>query len=451
MNKCRQCWTTIFVVALCASSAWSQDDSQNSVPSPAALTPDTRPLSGAESITLGSLLGERSYLQPGFLVAQSVDTNAQFQFSGQSGLVSTTALAGRLTLQQVGKRNQLSAAYQGGGILYENHSELDSTFHLAAFSDSLSFRRTTLTLSDRYSFLPGFYAGLGGLSYGGAFSLGSLGNIPALNSSFMPSRGILTSAAGHSNTALAQLEYRPAPRSTVTVGGAFETLSSTQAGFVSGNSAMFQAGYDRSLTARDTLAVFYSATLFRYSGIAESIDAHFVAFSYGRRVTGRLALQVYGGPEFFTVTTPGQSGTQTFASGGANLTYHWPKTGAGLAFSRGLTGGSGVLTGAETDSVSATLSRQLSRTWSGGLTGNYYFNSSAPRPNSGSARRTYDDWVGTVHLTRALGRLARLSLFYSFQAQNSNQAFSSGSSIGQSVSRHLLGVTLNFDYRPIGI
>lgn len=441
--------TTILVVALCASSVWSQEEQQTPPPSPETMKPDTRPLSGAEGISLGSLVGERSYLQPGFLVAQSADSNAQFQFGSQSGFLTATALAGRLTLEHVGKRNQFSAAYQGGGIIYENDTQLNSTFHLAAFSDSISFRRATLTLSDRGSYLPGL--GLGVFGFGGGLGIGNVGNMSTLNPAFVPGRNILSGATGYQNVALAQLEYRPGPRSAVTVAGAFQTLSSTQEGFVSSNGLIFQAGYDRSLTARDTVAVYYSASFFRYSGVAENVDGHFVAFSYGRRVTGRLALQLYGGPEFFTVTVPGQSETKTLGSGGGSLTYRWPKTEAGISYWKGISAGSGVLTGAQTDSVTATLTRPLSRAWSGGLTGSYNVNSGVRTPNSQTAKQTYNYWLGTAHLTRSVGRYADLSFFYSFQNQHSNQTFSSGGGNGHSFARHLFGAAFNFDYRTKGL
>jgi len=454
MAICERCWTKILVIALYASSAWSQEEQQSPPPSPDTLKADTRPLSGAESITLGSLVGERSYLQPGFAVSESVDTNAQLQFGGHPGVISATTLAGRLTLEHIGKRNHFSGGYQGGGIIYETNSDLNSTFHLGAISDSISFRRATLTLSDRGGFLPGSYAGIGG--YGGAFNFGNLPNVPGLNASFLPARSIVTNAGGYMNAALAQLEYNPGARSSVTVAGAFQTLSSSQPGFVSSNAAMLQTGYNRSLTARDAVAVFYSTAAFHYTGIAQNNDVQFIAFSYGRRVTGRVALQLFGGPEFYTVAIPGHSETHTFASGGADLTYRWPETQAHISYWRGFTAGSGVLTGSETDSVSAGLSRRVLRAWAGTLSGSYSFNSGVSTPTSttvtsGTARHQYGYWTCTANLTRSLGRLARLGLFYSLQTQKSNAAFSSGNSIGHSISRNIFGVTFSFDYRPVGI
>lgn len=451
MTMGERCWTKLLVVALCASSAWSQEEQPSPPASSDTMKPDTRPLSGVESITLGSLLGERSYLEPGFLVAQSGDTNAQLQFGGQPGLVTSTVLGGRLSLEQMGKRNQFSAAYQGGGILYENNSQSNATFHLAGFSDSLEFRRATLIVADRFSFLPGFYAGLGGLAYGGAFSFGNLGNLPALNSSFVPARGILTAAAGYSNTALGQIEYRPGPRSSVTLAGAFETLSSVRQGFVSGNSAIAQTGYNRRLTAKDTISVFYSASAFRFSGIAESFDAQFVAFGYARRITGRLAFQVFGGPQVFSATTPGHSQTNTLASGGASLTYRWPRMEASLNLFRGLTSGAGVVAGAETSSASLRWERRFSRAFSGGLWTGYSYNFAAYTPSLARSR-AFDYWESSANLTRALGRYARLNLFYGFQTQNSNLLFAtSRQATGRSVLRSFFGVTFDFTYRTLGI
>ena len=73
---------------MCALSAWAQQDQGNeqaNSPAPGTMTPDTRPLSGIESLGLGSLAGERSYVSPGFLVSQTAQSNAQFEPGGHKG------------------------------------------------------------------------------------------------------------------------------------------------------------------------------------------------------------------------------------------------------------------------------------------------------------------------------------------------------------------------------
>jgi hypothetical protein len=457
MTMHERCWTTILITVMCASTAWAQQDqgqdqsNDQTNPSTPTVIPDTRPLSGIESIGLGSLAGERSYLSPGFLVVQTGQSNEEFQPGGHPGFGAAAILAGKLGLESLGRRNQFSLAYQGGGILYETDSQLDSTYQLFGFSDSLSFRRAVFTVTDRFSYLPGLYGGLGALSYGGALSLSGLGTLQGLNSGVNVERGILTNASGYSNVALAQLEYMPSAKSSITVAAGLQNLDSNQQGFDSFNTITAQAGYNRNLTAKDTVAVYYLVRLFHYRANSEDLDSQVLSFSYGRRVTDRLALQLFGGPELFAITVPGHTQTSTTAYGGVDLTYHWPRTQLGVSYFKGISGGSGVLNGANTNAVTMTVTRQLSSQWSGDFGFGYYYNSSLPRPGSAVVHQTYNYWHGTSSVTRVLGRHARIVLFYTFQTQNSNQSFSLGGSAGRSVLNNILGVNFDYTFRPIGI
>ena len=412
---------------------------------------DTRPLSGIESLGLGSVAGERSYVSPGFLVSQTAQSNAQFEPGSQPGFGAVALLGGNIALDSVGRRNHFNLAYQGGAILYETGSQNDSTYQSFGFSDSLSFRRAVFTLTDRFSYLPGFYGGLGGVGYGGALSLNGVGTLPGLNTGLNPQRGILTNGAGYSNVAMAQLEYMPGARSSFTLAGGFQYLDFNQQGSVSVNSVIGQAGYNRTLTARDTIAVYCSIVLYHYRGTSEDVNSGVVGFSYGRRITNRLALQLFGGPEFYATTVPGHTQSSTNGYGRASLTYRWPRTELSVSYFKGLTGGSGVLNGANTNSVYTSINHQLSTKWSGGLGFNYYFNSALQRPGTAAPSQTYNYWNGTCSVTRTLGRQARVVGFYGFQTQNSNQPFSLGGHHGQSVLNNIFGFNFSYTFRPIGI
>jgi hypothetical protein len=445
-------WTTILILLMYASSVWAQQDQGNeqaNSPVPTVI-PDTRPLSGIESLGLGSLAGERSYVSPGFMVVQTGQSNAQFAPGGDRGFGAAAILGGNLALESLGRRNQFNLAYQGGGILYETNSQSDSTYQLLGFSDSLSFRHAVFTLTDRFSYLPGFYGGLGALAYGGALSLNGVGTLPGLNGALNPQQGILTNAAGYSNVALAQLEYTPGERSSITLAGGFQNLDSSHQGYSSFNSVIAQAGYNHNLTARDTIAVFYSLRLFHYVGISEDINSQVVGFSYGRRVTDRLALQLFAGPEFFAITVPGQTQASVTSYGGAEMTYRWPRTQLGVNYFKGISGGSGALNGANTNAATMTITRQLSSKWFGDLGFGYYHNSGLQRFES-AAVQTYNYWHGTCSVTRTLSRRSRVIVFYTLQTQNSNQSFSLGGSPEKSVLNNIFGVNFSYTFRPIGI
>jgi hypothetical protein len=443
---------------MCASSAWAQQDQgqdqgneQANSPAPGTTIPDTRPLSGIESLGLGSLAGERSYVSPGFLVSQTAQSNVQFEPGGQAGFGAVALLGGNVALESVGRRNHFNLAYQGSAVIYETGSLSHSTAQLFGFSDSLSFRRAVFTLTDRFSYLPGLYGGLGGLAYGGALNLNGVGTLPGLNTGFVPQRGILTNGAGYSNVALAQLEYMPGARSSITLAGGFQLLDSSQQGYATFDSVIGQAGYNRSLTARDTIAVYCSIVLYHYRGASEDVNSEYVSFSYGRRVTNRLALQLFGGPQFYAITVPGRTQTSTSGYGGAALIYHWPKTQLDVNYYKGLSGGSGVLNGASSNAVIGNITRQLSTKWSGGLSFGYYQNTALQRLGSAAQPQTYNYWHGTCNLGRSLGRQSRVSFFYTFQTQSSNQSFSLGGQPGQSVLNNFFGFNFSYTFRPIGI
>jgi hypothetical protein len=415
------------------------------------MIPDTRPLSGIESLGLGSLAGERSYVSPGFLVAQTAQSNEQFEPGGQQGFGAAAIVAGKVGLESLSRRNEFSLAYQGGGILYETDSKLNSTFQLFGFTDSVSFRHAVFTLTDRFSYLPGLYGGLGALSYGGALSLSGLGTLPNLNSGVTGQQGVLTNAAGYNNVVLGQLEYLPGARSAITVVAGLQNLDSSQQGYISFNAITAQVGYNRNLTDKDTVAVSYLSRLFHYTGTSEDLDSQALSFSYGRRVTNRLALQLYGGPEFFAITVPGHTQASTTAYGGAEVTYRWPRTVLGAGYFKGISGGSGALNGADTNAVTTTLSRQLSTKWSGELGFGYYHNVGLHQPGSTAVPQAYNYWHGTTSVTRTVSRHARIIFFYSFQTQNSNKPFSLGGHPGQSVLNNIFGFNFDYTFRPIGL
>jgi len=247
------------------------------------------------------------------------------------------------------------------------------------------------------------------------------------------------------------LQYLSGARSSITVAGGFQNLDSSQQGFSSFNSVIAQVGYNRNLTAKDTIAVFYLLSLSHYKGISENVDSQVVSFSYGRRVTDRLALQLFGGPEFYAITLPGHTQTSTTAYGGVEMTYHWPRTLLGVHYFKGISGGSGALNGANINAVTMTITRQFSTRWSGDLGFGYNYNSGLQQPGSAAAHQTYNYWHANSGLTRTLGRRARAGLFYSFQTQSSNQPFSLGGKPGKSVVNNVFGVNFDFTFRPIGI
>src|SRR5260370_36908255 len=117
---------------------------------------------------------------------------------------------------------------------------------------------------------------------------------------------------------------------------------------------------------KDSVGVVYRVTAYQYSGNPQRINDHVVNVAYGRKVTGRLALQLFGGPDITTFQVPiGNVTKRVSASGGATLIYAMSRSGLSLTYNRGVSNGSGVLVGSSIDQISGSMTRGLGRVWRG--------------------------------------------------------------------------------------
>lgn len=275
-----------------------------------------------------------------------------------------------------------------------------------------------------------------------------------VNPMYSPNQSILTSQFGsYNNTAIAQAVYSATARTKISVGGSFGTLQSgsNQAGFISGNNAMGFLGVQHSLTARDTLGLMYDYGAFNYVGLAESFRTQMLNLAYGRKITGRLALQLYGGPELLTYrTSPLASFTSVSASGTGALTYALRRNTLGVFVSRYATGGSGVVAGTNTTIVSGNWTRQLTQRWSGTVYGGYARNTPLATSSVPSAGQ-YTSWFGNAVLTRDIGRYISFYVGYEYERQATNSGPCTSAFCAGNLASQILGVGITFKPHPIGL
>ncbi|MGH9404125.1 MAG: hypothetical protein ACRD2P_18735 [Terriglobia bacterium] len=466
MNQNLRLIGVFLLLFLFAPSAWPQDTSQSapeaSVPNPSAsettsqIQPDTHPLAGAYLYTLGSAFEGRNYLQTQFSIGEMGTNNPQYGSGSQNQVVLATLPEANFLLVDSSRRNQFSVNYLGGGYIYNNsrYTYLDSAFHSLSLADSIQFRRVTVSLTDIFSYLPAAAFGFGGIGGLGGLSssLYSLGGLGQINPSLVPNQSILTnSESSYNNAALLQIEYALTSRTSVTAVGSYGTLQagSRGTGFLNENDAMGSGGLQHTLTARDSIGVSYYYSTFHYVGIPDSFNSNSVDFDYGRKITGRLALQLYGGPEFISDRMGAVTHNQTLASGFGTLTYALGRNTFGLSGGRYASGGSGVLAGAASDTIGGNWTRRLSREWSSSLDGGISRNSALAF--SASPATHYDYGFATISLDRTLGRYASFYLNYSYQRQLTNAGPCTTSFCAADLARQMFGVGLIFTPRPIGL
>jgi len=413
--------------------------------------PDTRPLTGIQIPTLGSPGFRHSYWVPGFQYSDIVSSTSLNQ-TAASGWNSTSYVVGNLSLLEAWSRSILSINYSGGGFFPSASSQHRGYFHQFGLNDSIDWGRWQLVLLDQFFYLPdspfGFGGGTGISTPGVGGSLGT--PLPGLGGLYQPNQTILTSfGTRYGNSAATQLGYRISRRGSINLSGNYGILRFLQAGNIQSNNYGANVGYNYALGKKDTLGVLYRFEAFRFVGNPQALDDHAVQFSYGRKITGRLALQVSGGPSFTTFAVPiGNATRQMGASASANLNYATARNNMTLTYSRGVSSGNGIQVGAFSDQVQVGETRQLTRLWKGNFNFGYARNGALGNTGSGQTSQTFNSYSIGGNVTHPLGREALLSIAYTARIQTSGQAVCVAGTCSTSHNENEIIVGFSWHTRP---
>ena len=268
-----------------------------------------------------------------------------------------------------------------------------------------------------------------------------------MQSSYVPNQSIFTTfGPRYSNAFATQVAYTVSRRGSITAAGTYGILRFVEAGNIESNNANLNVGYDHVLTSADTLGVQYRFSGYRYLGNPQAINDQVVQFMYGHKISGRIALQLFGGPDVTTLRVPVNNSTNRLSgSGGANLTYALNRGSMALSYDHGISGGSGVFAGAITDQLQFSLARQLSREWAANLNVGYSRNGSVVSPASS---QIYNSWYLGGGLSRPFGRNADFTIGYTAQIQASNQAVCAAGTCSTNFTLHQITLGLRWHPRP---
>jgi hypothetical protein len=421
---------------------------QEATTDPNALTPDTTPLTGIQSPGLGTVEFRHSYWVPGVQVATTVQNNG----SGGNWF-DTTYVAGNLSLSEAWAHSHLAVNYSGGGYFStDNHG--NGSYQQLGFVQSFDWRRWQLQFFDDFSYLPVSQFGFGGLSGIGAPGIGgSLSPVsPLLGGVYLPNQTILVAnGPRYSNTFAAQANFAVSKRGSITLIGAYGLLRFTDPGNIDNDDEIGSIGYNYTLTKKDTIGVLYRFTAYHFTGLSQAIGDHTFNVAYGRKVTGRLGLSLFAGPEIVTFRVPiGAKTEQTNLSLGASLTYGFERGSITLGYNHGTNGGSGILAGATGDNINANASRQITRVWN--ARANFGYGREHAFAAVGASAPSYNSYYLGAGLDRPIGRNALLSFGYTAYIVNTNQA-ACGIIVctAGTYTQHQIGVGFQWHTRPFVI
>ena len=422
------------------------------------LAPDTRSLAGVQTVTLGVPALERSYWQPSFNVNAEGDSNPLSSpgVHSWSSPSEWTTILGGLNLQDVRGRSNFEMDYFGGGIVSNDPAIEGGIIQEAQVSERFSGRRTEVALLDQTMYIPETSFGYGGLSEltlpGGA----QLG----IQSSLVPNETIL-SARGQRliSTSLVEVDTLLTPNATFSMAGGYALLHYFNDDDFNFNNAIGQAGVSLQVSRHDTIAIIYRFDQYRFPFQDYTLLGHTGELDYARRVTGRMAFEIDAGAEWAIFRLPGAPPSSTtwpnrvYWAGDASFSYELRRTLLSLSYDHSISGGSGVLTGALTDTVSAGVSSQLTRTFHGYLNVGFGRNSqlSVVSISTGATNPTFDYLFGTVGITHPLGREMTWSVGYSTQYQQASQPYCVTGVCGTSILRQQVSLGFNLHPRPFAI
>jgi hypothetical protein len=387
-----------------------------------SVQPDSRPLSGVQNPTIGTPGIRHSYWVPGIQYSNTARSNA-LNSTANSGWNTTSFVSTDLSLLEAWSHSTLSANYSGGGYFSTDKGQRNGQYQQLAANYEIDGRRWQVLFVDEFSYLPESSFGFGGPSALSAPGISGSLAVPAagLQTGYVPNQTILAALGPrYSNSTAVQLTYRVSARGSVTLAGVYEMLRFVDPGNVNSDTEMLNAGYDYAVTRRDSIGFVYRFGAYRYPGDPQALGDHVVQFEYGRKITGRMALKLVGGPEFTGFRVPiGTLRERISGSGSGSLMYSFARTNVAVTYSHGVNGGSGVFSGASSDQVNATFSRQLTRVWNGNMNFGYAKNRQI---SSASGSPTFNTWFAGGGLSRSLGHMAYFSLGYQAQIQGASAA-----------------------------
>jgi len=423
----------------------SNNEEDNNAP-PQQYIRDTRPLSGLENVSYGTLREKRSNWSPYLSVL----------VSGQSGTLGATnpgwrsyeSIVGGLNFEKISRVSDFDLRYVGSGSFYSNRGLGTTVAQDLNVSETLRWRRNSLTLVDQFGYFPEAAFG-----YGGAIGLPGLTTTTGvLQPIFLPGESILTAAGQRAtNASLAQLDIGLSERSSFTIAGGYSFLRYFDNSLFDNADIIARAGYNYRMSPRNTIAVYYHFDQLGYSAQKATIENHTINVSYGRQLTGRLAFQVAAGPQISSypislIVVGGSTNSVTRVSWSMQtaLTYRQQeRSSLVLDYSHGVSGGSGIFLGADNDRVTGYLNRRLSF-GTARLTAGYSHNKRLSAPGATSSGQTFSYWFGGATFAKPLSRTVSLSLGYELQYQQSNAVFCLTTPCGTSFTRNILSFGLNW-------
>lgn len=449
-----------------ARSVWGSD-APATVTDPEAYIPDSRPLSGAALLTAG---------QPQSHV-NNFDMSLNFAFSGNTNLLNSanqfvlgtqTVAGGDLDYAHTWRRNSFAASYDGGGMIFDPSSTFygNGMFHSLSLGEQIAGGRWILRLTD--DFLYSTNADLGGAGLAGPGLLGEFGGpFAGLTPDFGGAGGTILTGPGRrvSNSSIAEVEYDLSPRSAITVSGLYDLLHFFDAGYIDNHDYLGRVGYDIGVSPKNTVA-FYAQSgrsyynLFSTAGagpggagtppIPSNTTEYGAGIGFSRRLTGRMAFQIQGGPDLEVLSPKSISNTPNhwIYDVAISVSYEFQRSVVSASYFHGPTVGAGVYAGSSSHVLTGGYTRRFTHFLSANLNAGYTRNNALATATGFSSQ--FSNWFFGASVNRQLGRSMDFTIDYGAQKQTAGGVCPVANCL-LAPARQIFGFALAWHPRPIAV
>jgi hypothetical protein len=378
--------------------------------------------------------------------AVSASEVVQFGYFGSGDVTNSSAISGDVAYTAKSTERPFSLLFAGGIILPNQSGQSTSYFSSASVSQGLVTRSWNFNVSDSVSFLPQSpTVGLSGIA-----GVGDLGGAPVGGPGQGPAGGIFSNAGNRIANSLGGSAERQITHDTSISGaGSWSILH-----FLDNNNGLDSSqvtgtvAVNRRLNGRSSVSVNAVYSTYDYSGpqsqltqlTQPSIETRGLNLSYTRTLSRALSMSVSAGPQWTSSSNSTLIPASLNAAASASLSYQRGLTNASLSYSRGIDAGSGVLPGAESDSVAADVGHTFGRKWVASLTAAYTHSAGLTQLSTGTStvpvnvvpvNVVFDTVYGGGQLTRGFGQHFSGYVSYTAQNQTSNYSLSSLPLVGQ--------------------
>ena len=428
------------------------DDSNSNQESAPELQPDMQPLTGVLNPTLGLREVRHSFWIPGVQFSSEASSTA-LGSNTASGWNSANYVLGSLSVLDSHGHSQFAANYSGGRYFSTNGTLGGGSIHELDVLQSFEWRRWQVAVLDQFWYLPEASFGFGA---GTNVSVPGIGGalapaLASLKDNYQLYQSVFTSSGPrYTNSITGQVVYAVSRRASINFATSYGILRFVEPGNTDGNNVVFRIGYNYSISRKDTIGILYRFTEYRYVGNTQALNDHVVAAAYGRKITGRLALQAFAGPEVTTLRHPTLDANHPLGGlFGGTFTYAAGPNHIGLTFTHGVSSGSGVFAGATTNQLQTNLDRQISRHWNGHFNVGYARNTNLSTVDSGSGTRAFNSSYFGVSFDRPIGHQSNLTVGYTGYLQTSDEAAcSAGPACSGTYTNHRITLGLSWHASP---